>query len=93
MDDLLYARVLPLWPTSLPSAPEASVLSQLAQSGRRLDHWSWPHGAMAAMSVLIESPIRTKNVPVCPYLDASIGRPRGLVQRPLTAADKTEVML
>src|SRR5580693_3759297 len=57
MDDLLYALGLPLWLTSSPSAPEASVLSQLAQSDRHVDGSSWHHGAMASASVVIRAPI------------------------------------
>jgi hypothetical protein len=93
MDDLLYARVLTLWLTSSPSAPQASVLSQLAQSDRHVDGPSWHHGAMATASVRIEAQIYAGIGMVCPDLQVSFGHLGMLGQRPLTTAATSEVML
>jgi hypothetical protein len=93
MDDLLYARVLTLWLTSSPSAPEASVLSQLAQSDRHVDGSSWHHGAMACASVMIEPPIGEEIMPFCHDMKAWFGHLGMLGQRPLAMTDEAEVML
>jgi hypothetical protein len=47
MDDLLSGLVVTLLATSSPSAPPASVLSQLAQSNRHEGALTWHDGAKA----------------------------------------------
>jgi hypothetical protein len=93
MDDLLCALGLPLWLTSSPSAPEASVLSQLAQSDRHVDGSSWHHGAMVSASVVIGVPIDAAILQVCPDMTAPVDHLWTLAQRPVMTVDQAEAML